>query len=391
MLSRTLRCARWAALCLCLLPPAVGSVRAAAEPADPLVEPVQNAAALHARLTTGQMKAAGIPFSPCFPTRATPFSMVRPSDGPWAGEFSVTAAGAGGQWRMKVEALDKTRTREYPLSVGTFTTDVFNGGVRISLLGAGAPCARVRLERELEQVGRADARGQSGPDDRWETQDARLSAEPDAQSIRRWGASIAHLRILTSTHYLIPCTGFFITPRVLVTAAHCIGSRRDVPTATVFLDGNEIPGAEFDLLMAQGDELDFTLLWRKGATAATPSLRVGTDKDPRLLLWQQPQLTKKVVSVKDCGLREPISGRRRIAHECDTEAGSSGSPVQSRATGAVIGLHTVGCNPAQNLTKDCVNYAINFEDIRKRVLEKEKPLRARNAEAAAEVIAALGP
>lgn len=380
---------RVAAVCLCLLPCVAGKVRAADEP-DPLIEPVQNAAALHARLTSAQMKDVGIPFSPCFPTRDTAFSMVRTSNGPWAGELNVTAAGIGGNWRVKIETVDGTRTQQYPVSTGRFTTDVFNGSVRISLVGPGTSCARVRLERELEQVAPAQPRGQSGPDDRWDAQDPRLGAEPDAQTIRGWGGSIAHLRILTSTRYLIPCTGFFIAPRVLVTAAHCIGTRSDVPATTVFLNGQEISGSEFELLMAQGDELDFTLLWMK-TRVAPATLRVGTDADARLLLWQQPQLTKKVVSVKDCTLREVVAGRRRIAHVCDTEGGSSGSPVQARRTGAVIGLHTVGCNPAQNGTTECVNYAISFQDIRKRVLEKERPLRARNAEAATAVIAALGP
>jgi hypothetical protein len=376
----------------------VGGFVTHAQTEDPLVERGDNTATLQAQAIMGQMKPIVVPLSPCFPERPIAFDDLWPATGLWAGEFRVAEAGAGGPWRLKVEAVDGQDTWETPLPTGAaepFRTHVMRGNAfRVSLLGPatpGAKCPRVHLERQLEEQIAAEARGVVGEDGRWDAMSPALDAETDAAAIRGWSASIAHLRVLTSTHYLIPCTGFFITPRVMVTAAHCIPSSREAATSTVFLEGRDIPGSEFQLLMAQGDDLDFTLLWLKSAPTGA-NLRVGTANDPRLVLWQQPLLNKKLVSVKECGLRDPAdTGGRRVPPVCDTEPGASGSPVQSRATGTVIGLHTIGCNPAQNRTKDCVNYAINFEEIRKRVLEKERPLRARNAEAAAEVIAALGP
>jgi hypothetical protein len=385
------------ALCVAIAAAAGINVLGDAEQDDPLVHPGNNTVALQVQAIMGQMKATVIPLSPCLPDRETAFEDLWPATGLWAAEFRVVEPGTGGNWRLKVEAIDGSDRWEAalaPATADTYRTHVMKGkAFRVALVGPGAPgakCPRVRLERQLEEEIRSEARGQVGNDDRWDAASPSLMAEPDGPAIRAWASSIAHLRVLTSTNYLIPCTGFFITPRVLVTAAHCIPSSREVPTSTVFLEGREIPGDQFQLLMAQNDDLDFTMLWLKTAPVIA-NLRVGSAQDPRLVLWQQPLLAKKLVSVKGCGLRDPASsGGRRVPHVCDTEAGASGSPVQSRATGAVVGLHTVGCSPSQNGKDECVNYAINFQDIRKRVIEKERPLRARNAQAADELIGALG-
>ena len=41
---------------------------------------------------------------------------------------------------------------------------------------------------------------------------------------------------------------------------------------------------------------------------------------------------------------EIISSRHTITHTCDTEGGSSGSPILDRATGNVVSLHWGGTN-----------------------------------------------
>ena len=65
----------------------------------------------------------------------------------------------------------------------------------------------------------------------------------------------------------------------------------------------------------------------------------------RLILIQHPDRQPKTIAVKNCVVQLPdFIGRKDgvktdFLHACDSEGGSSGSPIMDESTGEVVGLH----------------------------------------------------
>jgi hypothetical protein len=370
----------------------LGAAPAVCTAQNPLIKP-SDRSDIRRDVGTGTFGARQMRLTPCEPDRAIAFSEERHTSGMWAGQFRVVKPGTG-DWTLVVESLDGSQewhaaisTAHKPNEPSWQSAVIFADAVRVSLKGPGvssSACPLVRLEAELEETTKSKPRGQVGSDDRWDETRPELLALPDSAAIRGWAGAVVHLEVLAPTGVTVPCTGFFISPHALLTAYHCVNSPEDAEKAGAYLGGRIVHGKDLRLLISQPD-LDFSLLWLEGAQQPV-TLPLGDPGANDLIVWQQPDSNRKLVSVLGCVV-DKIDGAN-IRHKCDTVGGSSGSPVQARATGVVVALHTSGCT-ASNATAACVNAGVRARDIRDRILSFEMPFRMVESVAAEEVLSAL--
>jgi len=174
-----------------------------------------------------------------------------------------------------------------------------------------------------------------------------------AEEVRRIAPSVAKLEYIKNDAKYT-CSAFLVTPRNLVTNAHCIASQPVCDTAVAVFDyqkradGGIALGRQYrcDTFLGADRTLDaavFALAERPGdgdpqrrpLAFAKGSAAVG---EP-LILVQHPGGNPKMVSVEGCAASTAPSGDFR--HGCDTEQGSSGAPLV-RPDGTLVGLHKIG-------------------------------------------------
>ena len=101
--------------------------------------------------------------------------------------------------------------------------------------------------------------------------------------------SIARLQI-RGTQGPQPCSGFFVTAHLLMTARHCVLTELEAANASLDFDAVTIRGLQ--LLISQ-DDLDFSLLWADAdvfpvpPAPGTPTPAIRTRLLDRLLLLEQ--------------------------------------------------------------------------------------------------------
>ena len=176
------------------------------------------------------------------------------------------------------------------------------------------------------------------------------------------------------------CTASRISKDIFLTNFHCfefvgcdelqfhLGYEKNLPeskqlifTCKNVLAKNErfdyaVYRAEFSTKKPGPEELDFNSLMPTnfdGNTASLADYPIATlwggplTVDEPLLVASHPRARlKEVDQSSDCKLRsvepEEFLGRETITHTCDTEGGSSGSPVFDRKSGYIIALHWGG-------------------------------------------------
>jgi S1-C subfamily serine protease len=162
---------------------------------------------------------------------------------------------------------------------------------------------------------------------------------------------------------LASCTGFMVTADLLITNHHCV-STAEACDGTVALFDFEYASAgqlkrpqQFHCLsVVDSDEaLDFALLFLDGSPGAPGKFGVlpfaktfKNQKGQALYVIEHPFGQPKMVAKKGCSLSTPRdatgaapAARLDLGHVCDTENGSSGSPVLDERH-QVIGLHHLG-------------------------------------------------
>ena len=356
------------------------------EDAAVLVDPPQPADALRKELANSVMVQIDEALSPCAPARTRAFVDTRQIDvGVWAGEFEVTALGQG-NWFLVVTGSGDAAPSRHQVAVDgeRWLTPAIRGtSVEIVLEGPGRedqPCPAVTLGRELRGGVAATPRGVVGPDDRWSPGFPLLRELPDATTIESWAPSVVHLQVFDAQRGL-PCSGFFVTPHLVMTARHCVMTAQEALNTSLELGSTEL--RDLLLIMSQ-DGLDFSLLWVE-TNDSPPPLALRAVPSAPLVLWQSPAARARVVSVLGC---QPVAGGGSLFHhQCDTSVGTSGAPIQDRASGAVVALHTNGCTI--NGDPQCINFGTPIADIRTRILNRMAAIEKHHSMAAAELRAVL--
>jgi hypothetical protein len=205
--------------------------------------------------------------------------------------------------------------------------------------------------------------------------------------IKTWGKSIARMRFINEEDGLENfCTGFLVSKDLFLSNEHC-AKKNELQSTYLDFDydrENQKPESyELEELLASSKELDFALYkLKKVPNRPFLPLRVGaaisSDKQS-LIVIQHPGGKAKQVVYEDCKVAGAlIPGVKVIGlpvrktdfgHLCDSETGSSGSPVQDRQSGQVVGLHHLGLPPSGT---ELINRAVRIEFIVDFLKQKSK-------------------
>lgn len=156
------------------------------------------------------------------------------------------------------------------------------------------------------------------------------------------------------------CTGFLVSAfDLFMSAAHCVSTQGQVDSLEVTFDfqasacgGKDLEATRTfpgDRLVTTSVPLDMALMTLGGQPAEIygflPLSARAPVQDEPVYLPQHPDGGPKKVSVLGCQVSTPLTDGDApdsdFGHRCDTEPGSSGSPVLDAAD-QVIGLHHIG-------------------------------------------------
>jgi hypothetical protein len=218
------------------------------------------------------------------------------------------------------------------------------------------------------------SRGVVGRDERITIRSADELQNLDNGAVLEMASAAVRVMGVDARGRLLPCTGFFISAHLLMTAGHCVDPRQTFGPGLVFEGTSTSAGAPMALMMHDA-KLDFALAWvtDRGDAPATRVTMRGGEKEA-LVVWQYPTVLKtKAVSVTGCVVAR--SDSTRVIHRCDTSGGASGAPLTLRASGEVLGVHNHGCFAFLDSTEGCENYGTQMRTVAREVRARLATLR----------------
>ncbi len=221
--------------------------------------------------------------------------------------------------------------------------------------------------------------------------DPSLASIPNLKAVSR---AVARLMIPGDDGITRFCTGFLVSPGLVMTNRHCVLSGSEASKAKAHFDFEQdiAPpklqnGLKFSEVVLTSCDLDFVLLRLKQPFACQAAdCTAAGDRAPltlepaaspaaaAMVVIQHPQARALRVSVDGCRLTRPgmignSSALTDFGHTCDTEDSSSGSPVLllggGNRVGKVVGLHHLPfrTDDPSSPTPEAVNRAVMVSKI----------------------------
>ena len=212
----------------------------------------------------------------------------------------------------------------------------------------------------------------------------------------RWGESVGML-MMESNQNVWTCSGFLLAPDLFITNWHCGGIKGETPDQAFWHDdilssalidfswdgdllSNEYSYSGKTVIankhVVQNRDLDYAIFRVRPLLqhiGQPPTVRLGLDVTPAadqsLNIIHHPLGEIKHLTRKDCEVvaaDHPSWFKQEASidfgHSCDTEGGSSGSPVFD-SSWAVIGIHHSGYSERENGSCDVMNKAVKIQHI----------------------------
>jgi V8-like Glu-specific endopeptidase len=296
----------------------------------------------------------------------------------------VREAGQAGTWRVEVNSLsgnDEPWVFDSKLELDTeeFWSIQFAGnGVDVKVFSDVPNSAlKLKCDQRIEYSDPIQEKSMVGEDNTIALQE---STDPN---FREWGRSVAKLTFVTDEDKEVEtCTGFLIGADLFITNEHCPQSPKEQRSSLVEFD-YDTPSAQTKIYslkakLAKNRNLDFVIYQLNKSIKDRPFLKLMnkdenlTDKKPLVIIQHPAGLPKRLAAVK-CQIRTTaLQPATDFGHECDTEGGASGAPIQD-VNGIVVGIHHYGFNmdlpPEQR-----VNQGVKMGEILKYLEGQKKEL-----------------
>lgn len=272
----------------------------------------------------------------------------------------------------EVEVLTAKNFKDQSHYLDAWSEKVRGRSAIIELLSTGnLDGFQVSIDRYNYQLSEPSEKAFIGQDDR---QDLVLSFGKDS-AFYKWGLPIASIMFVSAEQKKeTGCTAFLVSKDLLITNQHCINQEWQVQTVKAIFgyetNSQKVEQYSAVKLIAQNSSLDYSILRLDRSAGAWSIVSLdnssGVAKDQNLILIQSPPMEPKKIAVHKCKVQFPaakgISDKLTdFYHLCDSEGGSSGSPVMDRSTGKVVGLHHAGqYDPS---SKDYHNLGVNIQLI----------------------------
>lgn len=194
---------------------------------------------------------------------------------------------------------------------------------------------------------------------------------PSRSDLRTLASPVGLLRVSDAAGGSYTCTAFILSHRYVATNWHCVHAKDGTPltpqTITMGYLGKRFGGTPVDLkpniVEASGD-LDYAILEFEHWSVTVPvygavTLSVSQPQPgDDVILIGHPRGKPLQVSQNDCKIVQEPGYRAALGHSCDSEPGSSGSPIFDARSGHVVAINFGGCRSGR-----CANVATSIAAI----------------------------